>query len=63
MSEVRKTPVKINGQNGVIVHDKLCSDGPVDLKTGEPLIDPSTGEPYPGPNDDMAQFNKIKNNM
>ena len=56
MSEVRKTPVKINGQNGVIVHDKLCSDGPVDLKTGEPLIDPSTGEPYPGPNDDMAQL-------
>lgn len=56
MSEIRKTPVKVGGKNGIIVHDKLCSDGPVDPKTGEPLIDPSTGEPYPGPNDDMAEL-------
>lgn len=56
MSEIRKTPVKIGGKNGIIVHDKLCSDGPVDPKTGEPLIDPKTGEAYPGPNDDMAEM-------
>lgn len=56
MSEIRKTPVKIGGKNGIIVHDKLCSDGPVDPKTGEPLIDPKTGEAYPGPNDDMAEL-------
>lgn len=56
MSELRKTPVKVGGKNGVIIHDKLCSDGPVDPKTGEPLIDPRTGEAYPGPNDDMAEL-------
>lgn len=55
MSELRRTPVTKNGRKGVYVHDKLCSDGPVDEKTGEPLIDPATGEPYPGPNDDMAE--------
>lgn len=56
MSELRRTPVTKNGRKGVYVHDKLCSDGPVDEKTGEPLIDPATGEPYPGPNDDMAEL-------
>lgn len=56
MSEIRKTPVKIGGKNGIIIHDKLCSDGPVDPVTGEPLIDPKTGEEYPGPNDDMAEL-------
>lgn len=56
MSELRKTPVKVGGKNGIIIHDKLCSDGPVDPSTGEPLIDPRTGEAYPGPNDDMAEL-------
>jgi len=54
MSEVRKSNVKIQGRNGIIVHDKLVADGPVDPKTGEPLIDHKTGEPYPGKNDDMS---------
>lgn len=56
MSEIRKTPVKVGGKNGIIIHDRLCSDGPVDPETKEPLIDPKTGEPYPGPNDDMAEL-------
>ena len=54
MSELMRTPVKADGRKGIIVHDRLCSDGPVDPETGEPLIDPETGEPYEGPNDDMA---------
>jgi predicted metal-dependent peptidase len=54
MSQTRKTPVKIGGKNGVIVHDILCADGPVDPETGKPLINPETGKPYPGKNDDMA---------
>ena len=56
MSKIRKTPIKIGGKNGIIIHDKLCADGPVDPVTGKPLIDPKTGEPYPGPNDDMAEL-------
>jgi predicted metal-dependent peptidase len=56
MSEIRRTPLKIGGKNGVVIHDKLCADGPVDPVTGEPLIDPKTGEPYPGANDDMAEL-------
>lgn len=56
MSEIKKTPVKIGGKNGVIIHDSLCADGPVDAITGEPLIDPETGKPYPGKNDDMANL-------
>lgn len=56
MSEIRKTPIKVGGKNGIIVHDRLCADGPVDPKTNEPLIDPKTGEPYPGANDDMAEL-------
>jgi predicted metal-dependent peptidase len=56
MSEIRKTPVKIGGKNGIIIHDKMCSDGPIDPITNKPLIDPKTGEAYPGPNDDMADM-------
>jgi predicted metal-dependent peptidase len=56
MSEIRKTPVKVGGKNGIIVHDKLCADGPKDPVTNEPMIDPKTGEEYPGPNDDMAEL-------
>lgn len=56
MSQVRKTQVKIGGKNGVIFHDKLIADGPIDEKTGEPLINPKTGQPYPGANDDMADL-------
>lgn len=56
MSELRKTPVTRNGQKGIIVHDKLCADGPKDPETNKPLIDPTTGEEYPGPNDDMADL-------
>ncbi len=48
-----KTPVKVNGKQAYIVHDKLVADGPVD-ENGVPLIDPKTGERYDGPNDDMA---------
>jgi hypothetical protein len=56
MSEIKKTPVKIGGKNGIIIHDSLCADGPVDPVTGETLIDPETGKPYPGKNDDMANL-------
>ncbi len=48
-----KTPIKIDGKNAFIIHDKLVADGPVDEK-GVPLINPKTGEPYEGFNDDMA---------
>jgi predicted metal-dependent peptidase len=54
MSEIKRTPIKINGRKGIIVHDRLCADGPKDPVTGLPLIDPETGEEYPGANDDMA---------
>lgn len=54
MTEVLRKPVKVNNVSGEIVYDMLCANGPVDPKTGEPLIDPETGEPYPGENDDMA---------
>lgn len=54
--EVRKVPVKVDGKDGIIVYDKLCADGPVDPKTEQPLINPKTGEEYPGANDDMAQL-------
>lgn len=56
MSELRKTPVTKGGQKGIIIHDRLCSDGPVDPETNKPLIDPATGQPYAGPNDDMADL-------
>lgn len=56
MSQVYQKDVKIGGKNGIIIWDKLCADGPKDPKTGEPLIDPATGEEYPGPNDDMAEL-------
>ena len=56
MSQVYKKDVKVGGKNGVIIWDKLCADGPKDPKTGEPLIDPETGDEYPGPNDDMADL-------
>jgi hypothetical protein len=46
--------VTVNGKKAKIVWNKLCADGPVDVETGEPLIDPETGEPYEGLNDDMA---------
>ena len=52
--KVRKTSVKVNGVDAYIVHDRFCADGPVDAKTGEPLIDPATGERYEGANDDLA---------
>jgi predicted metal-dependent peptidase len=55
MSELKKTPIKVGNKNGMLIHDKLCSDGPVD-ENGKPMIDPKTGEPYPGPNDDMADL-------
>ncbi|MBA4242227.1 MAG: hypothetical protein C0448_16015 [Sphingobacteriaceae bacterium] len=56
MSEIRKSPIQIDGRKGIIVHDKLTADGPVDPVTGEPLIDPKTGQPYEGPNDDLADL-------
>ena len=56
MSQVYQKDVKIGGKNGIIIWDKLCADGPKDPKTNEPLIDPETGEDYPGPNDDMAEL-------
>lgn len=54
--DVRKVPVKVDGKDGIIVYDKLCADGPIDPKTGQPLINPKTGQEYPGANDDMAQL-------
>lgn len=54
MSQIARSPVQVDGRKGIIIHDKLCSDGPVDPETGELMIDPETGEPYEGPNDDMA---------
>ena len=56
MSQVYQKDVKIGGKNGIIIWVKLCADGPKDPKTNEPLIDPETGEDYPGPNDDMAEL-------
>lgn len=51
----RKTPFEFQGLKGVVVHDKLIADGPVD-ETGKPLINPETGKRYPGKNDDMARI-------
>lgn len=56
MSQVYQKDVRIGGKNGIIIWDKLCADGPKDPKTNEPLINPETGEEYPGPNDDMAEL-------
>lgn len=56
MSQVYQKEVRIGGKNGIIIWDKLCADGPKDPKTKEPLIDPETGEEFPGPNDDMAEL-------
>lgn len=56
MSEIRKSPVVVDGKRGITIHDKLCADGPVDPDTGEPLINPKTGQPYDGPNDDLAEL-------
>lgn len=55
MSKIAKSAVKIGGENGFIIHDKLCADGPVG-EDGKPLIDPETGQPYRGKNDDMADM-------
>jgi predicted metal-dependent peptidase len=55
MSQIRQTPVKVGGKNGIIIHDKLCADGPKDPETGKPLLD-SHGCELPGPNDDMASM-------
>jgi predicted metal-dependent peptidase len=46
--------VKVGNKDAIIVWDKLCADGPKDSVTNQPLIDPETGEEYPGANDDMA---------
>lgn len=54
IGKVRETKIKFKGKDAVIVHDKLCADGPCDPVTKEPLIDPETGEPYAGKNDDLA---------
>lgn len=56
MSQVYQKEVRIGGKNGIVIWDKLCADGPKDPKTNEPLIDPETGEEYPGANDDMAEL-------
>ena len=68
MSRIRQTPVNIGGKNGIIMHDGMCADGPRDPVTKEFLIDPETGEPYPGKNDDMADLlheyiGKIRSNI
>lgn len=56
MSKYRQTPVKVGGKNGIVIHNLLCSDGPVDPITKEPLINPETGKPYEGKNDDMSDL-------
>lgn len=48
---IKKTPFTQGGKKGIIVHDKLCADGPVD-ENGDPILD-ENGEPLPGKNDDM----------
>jgi predicted metal-dependent peptidase len=50
-SRIKKTPFSRGGKSGIIVHDKLCADGPVD-QNGNPLLD-ENGEEIPGKNDDM----------
>lgn len=59
MKKQRVTKVKKNGILGTIVHDRLCADGPVD-ENGNFLIDPATGEPYPGANDDIVALIQYK---
>lgn len=59
MKKARTTQVKKNGILGTIVHDRLCADGPVD-ENGKPMIDPATGEVYPGPNDDIVSIMQYK---
>ena len=56
MSKHKQTSVTIGGKKGIVVHDIMCANGPVDPVTKEPLIDPETGEQYPGKNDDMADL-------
>lgn len=56
MPGVRKTEVKVNGKRGVILHNRLLADGPIDPETGKTLLDPKTGEEMMGPNDDMGML-------
>lgn len=51
-SKSRITNVSVEGKKGIIVHNRILSDGPVD-ENGDPFLD-ENGEPLPGPNDDMA---------
>ncbi len=50
-----RSPVMVDGRKGIIIHNRLCADGPVDPETGEFLLD-EDGYPYDGPNDDMAEL-------
>lgn len=51
-SKSRITNVVVGDRKGMIVHNRILSDGPVD-ENGDPFLD-ENGEPLPGPNDDMA---------
>ena len=56
MSKHRQTPVRVGGKNGIVIHDLLCANVPVDPITKEPLINPETGKVYDGKNDDMSDL-------
>lgn len=51
----RQTPFEFKGTKGVVVHSSLLAPGPVDPETGERLINPETGKPFPGKNDHLAR--------
>lgn len=51
-SKSRISNVVVGDRKGMIIHNRILSDGPVD-ENGEPFLD-ENGEPLPGPNDDMA---------
>ncbi len=51
----RQTPFEFKGLKGVVVHSSLIAPGPIDPETGERLINPETGKPFPGKNDHLAR--------
>lgn len=53
-SKSRITNVVVNGRKGMIVHDRLCADGPKN-EDGSAMLD-ADGNELPGPNDDMAYY-------
>lgn len=52
--KTRISNVEVNGKKGMIVHDKLCADGPID-EDGNRILD-ENGDPLEGPNDDLVEI-------